>query len=932
MVKNSRMIIVFILVLFLGAFVFNQEKKVNENKQLREEILSAYRSGGKKGLRRFLKKKMDKISDKFIVDFARDGMKGEKKEWLKACKIMAEKKKDKKTLANVLYYLGRFFILNKNNKKSTGYFDKALAIYLKLNDHFGQGKIYYCKGKIYSKNGEDSRALEMYDTALPCFEKAGRLVSQGNVYQSKGDIYLKIVDNYKALEMYNKALTIFEKMGKPVGQGNVYLSKGEIYSRIGDNPGALEMYEKARHFFEKAGQQVGQGNVYFSKGDIYSVMGENKKALGMYDKALPFFKKAGQQVGQGNVYLGKGEIYSVMGDNSRALEMFKKALTFFEKAGQPAGQGNVYLSKGKIYIKKSENKRALKMFDKALDFYEKAGDIMSESNALCCKAKVRIKQGKKDEARILFKEAIDKLEKVRTQTAFLEMKKTFMEMACKRYAEVALFMLENKYYYKGFKYAESMKARCLFDKMVEGFTKLDRGITTEQKEKRKRYVAQLSSFSKEMHKNAGKNEKKYQELKEKHRKVKKDFEELLVEIRQNNPIYKRVNYKQPITVPELQKKVLKEKELLLRYFISPNKLYVLIISRESFKVVPIIVKEEKIKQMVKRYLSAVGENNSIHIKRCGETLYKELFKPLEADIKKDKDIIIIPDGELAKIPFESLIIDRDKSGRPVYLLEKYKVNYLQSASILSELRENFLDRGTKSFIGFGDPVYDYENFKQDKPEHGTLARSPGKGDEIRGIYRSRYARAGGILPRLKGSGKEVEAIANLFKKKSQKSIFHERDQSTEENAKAADMKDFDFIHFACHGLLNDDFQCLVLSQDIPGAKEDGYFTLNEIMNCKYEAKVVVFSACQTGRGKIVKGEGITGFTTAVLGTGAQAVVATLWDAEDTATKELMVNFYKNMLEENMDKTEALRQAKLELIKSEKYHSPRFWSSFVMYGE
>jgi CHAT domain-containing protein len=66
--------------------------------------------------------------------------------------------------------------------------------------------------------------------------------------------------------------------------------------------------------------------------------------------------------------------------------------------------------------------------------------------------------------------------------------------------------------------------------------------------------------------------------------------------------------------------------------------------------------------------------------------------------------------------------------------------------------------------------------------------------------------------------------------------------------------------------------------------------------------------------------------------GTPAVVASLWVVDDIATKELMLHFYRNMLEKNLDKAEALRQAKLELIKSTKYVSPLFWSAFVMYGE
>ncbi|MCK5058625.1 MAG: CHAT domain-containing protein, partial [Candidatus Aminicenantes bacterium] len=326
--------------------------------------------------------------------------------------------------------------------------------------------------------------------------------------------------------------------------------------------------------------------------------------------------------------------------------------------------------------------------------------------------------------------------------------------------------------------------------------------------------------------------------------------------------------------------------------------------------------------------------NYRRIIRYGNKLYRELFQPLENYLKRSREIIIIPDGDLATIPFESLVVDRNRGGKPVYLIEKYRLKYIQSASILTVLRKHYQRDGNRnSFIGFGDPVYDYENFTKGLPEQGSDIRSPKRSDEIWELHHDRYTRQGGVLNRLRGSGESVKAIAGLFEKHNQKSVINLREQATEENAKGAGMKDFDFIHFACHGLLNDDFQSLVLSQLPPDkSQEDGYFTLNEIMNCDYNARLVVLSACQTGSGKMERGEGVTGLTRAIMYAGTPAVVASLWDVDDRATKELMVSFYRNMLEKKMDKIEALRQAKLELLKNEKYASPLYWGAFVLYGE
>jgi CHAT domain-containing protein/predicted negative regulator of RcsB-dependent stress response len=1013
--KGFHFILVLSLIFTFAGYVLGQDRQRNNSTELKEEILAVYKNKGEQGVRDFVKKQKDKISNNFIVHFAKAGRNERKEEWIKVCGIIAEEKKDEKTLADVLYQTGEYFRLIGDNKKAADWFDRALPIYLKLNDQVGQGNMYMSKGHISLRVGESLKALAMYNKAMSFFKKVGLLVGQGNVYKSKGHIYLIKGENSRALEMYDKALPFFEKVGDPLGQGNIFLRKGEIYFFRGDNSKAHEMYEKALPFFQKAkdllGQGniwkkkgdiylrsgnnskaqglydkaliffkkartlMGQGNVYKSKGDMYLRAGDKSKALEMYDKALPLFKKIGDPLGQGNVYQRMGQLYSINGKNQKALEQYDKALTFFKKARDPLGQGNIYRKKGDSYFLTGDNSKALEMYDKAMPFYKKAEDplgqgsvyhrkaeicfligdnlksiellnnaltlynnagaIEAQSVALHRKARVLEKMGKKAEVINLVEKEIANREKVRAQTAFPEMRRTFMEKVYKYYVETVILMLGFKVYNKAFKYAELIKARIFMEQMTEGVVKLEKGLAPELKIKRDNLLAKLSRLSKEMHKSARKKgKKKLLELKQKYQNAENEFEELLVKIRFSNPMYALVRYPQPVSVQDLQKGVLKKGEILVRYLVSPEKLYVFLVSKKRFRVVPLEIKKEEIDGITERYLLAIKANNSNDMRRFGGLLYEKLFEPLKKRLKKAKDIIIIPDGNLATIPFETLIIDKKESGCPVFLLEKYRFKYIQSASILSVLRKHYQrNRETNNFIGFGDPVYNYKKFKQEKAMQAVLMKqNPKNGDEIREMYRSRYARAGGIMPRLQGSGEEVKAIATLFAKKSQKLAAHIRDKATEENAKVPDMKDFDYIHFACHGLLNDDFQCLVLSQDIPEAKDDGYFTLNEIMNCDYNAKLVVLSACQTGSGKMERAEGVTGLTRAVMYAGTPAVLASLWKVDDTATKELMVKFYKNMLEKNLDKAEALRQAKLELLKNKKYVSPLFWSAFVLYGE
>lgn len=378
------------------------------------------------------------------------------------------------------------------------------------------------------------------------------------------------------------------------------------------------------------------------------------------------------------------------------------------------------------------------------------------------------------------------------------------------------------------------------------------------------------------------------------------------------------------TVFNRLQQAIKKNETLIRYFIHFQNSYVLLVSKRWIKTIPIGAEKKEIDSMVNAYLLAIKEDNAAHIKRYGRLLYLELLQPLKDFITGSKNIIIVPDGMLSQIPFEALTFPNKSHCGPEFFLETHGVKYIQAESILLSLRNRRSSHHSiKSFAGFGDPVYDYENYSNGHPETVSLHRNDNTPVSDR---------TGDKLNRLPASGQEVLTIDKMFKKRSFKSMVFPRNLATEDNAKAENLKQFDSIHFACHGFFDGCFQSLVLSQDVPGSKEDGYFTLEEIRNCNYNASLVVFSACRTGWGKIESGQGITYLTQAVMSAGTPCVVASLWDVDDNATRDLMIYFYRNLLEKNMDKTEAFKHAKLELMKDERYRSPLYWSAFVMYGE
>jgi CHAT domain-containing protein len=147
---------------------------------------------------------------------------------------------------------------------------------------------------------------------------------------------------------------------------------------------------------------------------------------------------------------------------------------------------------------------------------------------------------------------------------------------------------------------------------------------------------------------------------------------------------------------------------------------------------------------------------------------------------------------------------------------------------------------------------------------------------------------------------------------------------------------FQIVHFATHGLVNNEhpeLSGIVLSMvNERGDPENGFLQLHDVYNLNLAAELVVLSACDTGLGKDVKGEGLVGLTRGFLYAGARSVVASLWKVEDRATAELMGHFYREMLVEGASPAAALRSAKVAMWRQRRWSAPRYWAAFVLQGD
>jgi CHAT domain-containing protein len=295
----------------------------------------------------------------------------------------------------------------------------------------------------------------------------------------------------------------------------------------------------------------------------------------------------------------------------------------------------------------------------------------------------------------------------------------------------------------------------------------------------------------------------------------------------------------------------------------------------------------------------------------GAELYEVLLQPLAAK-PEGKDLVVVADGELCRLPFE-VLVEGDK-----YLIEKHRIRYAPSLSVLHAARQWHKARTPpdRPLFALGDPV-----FTADDPRlTGGLASRDG--------FRGEKGFA-----RLEHSGREVEAIARLLKAE-RRDVLTGRDATPANLLKSADrLGRVRYVHFATHGevgVAEGQQPALVLGLDADGKSAGGQrLRLDEIAGLRLNADLVVLSACETGKGRLHGGEGVSSLARAFLAAGSRGVVCSLWKVDDRQTSRLMTDLYGGMTG-GLSAAEALRAAKRSTIRGGL--PPLYWAPFIPIGE
>jgi len=812
-------------------------------------------------------------------------------------------------------------------------------------------------GNVEQDRGDLTKASEYYIQSLHIKEElAPGSVGVANSLHNLGTIAYKRGDLVKAEEYYRAGLAIRGKLeplsldtaGSLGELGDLYRRRGDLIRAERYARQALVMRQKlAPGSINVAWSLNNLGSLEWTRGNLLKADRYYRQALALKRRLNPGsldFAITLENVGL--VAVGRGDLVT-------AEKYYREGLLIREKlAPDSLDLAETLQGLGEVAARRNDLVNAEAYMRQALALIEKfAPGSKDHAECLAVLGATLLRSGQSDAAGAYFAKALDAFEhQVDRLGGTTETRANFRADHSNYFSQyIDLLMQQNKVG-AAFRVAERQRARTLLEMLAEAGVDIRQGVDPDlrsheralQESLRAKADRRIRLFT------TNHTEKQIVEVEAEIDDLRKEYQDVEARIRTTSPVYAALTQPQPLNAEEVQQ-LLDDNTVLLEYVLGEKRSYVWAITRKTVAGYE-MARRSRVENLARRLHKLVSAPNFTTLSKSNAgpedqsrssavaaALSRMVLGPVAAEIP-GKRLVLVRDGALQYVPFAALPVP-GKQGVP--MIVEHEIVYAPSASVLAELRREAAGRklAPKAVVVLADPVFDKDDPRvqtRGPRPNGHAMNSPNRSRPVPNERLTRSVADVGLahLSRLVFSGREADAIMAVTPAGlSRKALGFEANRST---ATSPELGQFRIVHFATHALsdsVHPELSGLVLSLvDRQGRPQDGFLDLQEIYNLNLPVELVVLSACQTGLGKDIKGEGMVGLTRGFMYAGATRVVASLWNADDVATKELMERFYKGMEQQGLTPAAALRQAQLSMWKQQRWKAPYYWAAFQLQGE
>jgi CHAT domain-containing protein len=795
------------------------------------------------------------------------------------------------------------------------------------------------------KNNREAllHATDLYERARSIWNGLGDLNEEAISLYGAGVSFRSLGENQTAALAFKRALELMQKADDRRGIAIVSAGAGWSYQYLGDLDKALESFNQSLQYRQGTSDYAGEGLTYYGIGWVRLLRGENLLALESFEKSLQLRQKAGEKRGEAVTRIGLGKIYARLKRYEESRSALEQALRELQDSG---GQAEALLQLGWVGIMQKEDADAKARFQAALALSLAAKDAAGEATARFGLAVVARRANEAQAAIDQIRRSVELIETLRVGTVgtadTIESRMEIVESL--RKASSDPMAADGDDY--GFRTSYFRQAQEYYEVYIDLLMRL------HEREPGAGHAAEALHVSE--------------------RARARSLLDLLARTGVDGPEQKALA--QPLKLEEIQRRALDENTVLLEYALGAPEadrsfLWLVTQNKVEAYALPKRSKIEAAAQEVYSLLTVRNFNNGqrrreiaaradARFKVAARELGQMLLGPI-ADQLGNKRLIIVPQGALQFVPFATL--PEPEGGRAkehqgpadarsaqtrqpqsanltwrsyTPLIVAHEVVVAPSASTLASIRRQTARRSPAehSLIVFADPVFSANDDRvrqlaqrrRPAPDPGSAAPPP-------------HAAADPLiipsLNRLSVTDWEARQIASLTSDSRMLRGF----SANLDAAKDPSLGAYRFIHFATHAVINPqnyNLSSIVLSQvDEQGRARNGALTVRDIHHLKLPAELIVLSACRTGLGEDVRGEGLLSLARGFLSSGAARVMVSLWAVEDQATAELMNRFYRRTLgPERLSPAAALRATQEEMWREGRWGAPYYWGGFALQGE